>query len=338
MTYVSILSIGFSVFSAILLFGAYLFFLNNVNKSWFAIASCFGVLTCLIILQLGHLDYFLNGTEVLETRWYRAWLLLAPTMFFYFSRATLLPEAKLSPILLLFFFPSTLNFIERTEIVVPLNFLIGMGYALWLAMLIYGLRSQRRRFKAEMFFFSLFTVIALLVLIVGIATPYIDYKYLYFVYTHGIAVSFFLIVAVLIIYPELLNELAEAVKMSYASSTLADVDVEEKIKKLENLMIVDKMYQNENLNLAMVAEELELTPHQLSELVNVKFGMNFSRYIREQRVVAAKKLLVNEPEASVLAIGLETGFKSQSNFYAAFKEITNVSPGSYRKSASNNID
>jgi len=336
MSYVSILSIGFSVISAILLFGAYLFFLNNVNKTWFAVSSCFGVLTCLIIMQLAHLDYFLNGTEVIETRWYRVWLLLAPTMFFYFSRATLLPEAKLSPILLLFFFPSVLNFVERTEILVPLNFLIGMGYALWLAVLLYGMRTQRRRFEAEMFFFSLFTVIALFVLIVGIVTPYIDYKYFYLAYTQGIAISFFLIVAALIIFPELLKELAEVVTMSYASSTLTDIDVEEKIQKLDKLMIVEKMYQNENLNLAMVAEELGLSPHQLSELVNVTFAMNFSRYIREQRVAAAKKLLVNEPDASVLAIGLETGFKSQSNFYVAFKEITNMSPGSYRKSISQN--
>ena len=332
----SILSIGFSVFSAVLLFVAYVFFLSNVNKTWFSVASCFGVLTCLIILQLSHLDYFINDTAVLETRWYRAWLLLAPTMFFFFSRATLLPEAKLSPILLLFFFPSTLNLIDRTEIVVPLNFLIGMGFALWLAFIIFGMRSQRRRFVAEMFFFSLFSLIALLVLVVGIATPYIESRYLYIIYTHGIAISFFLIISALIIFPELLDELAEAVKMSYVSSTLTDVDVEEMIQKLDNLMIIEKMYQNDNLNLAMVAEELKLSPHQLSELVNVKFGINFSRYIRDQRVAAAKKLLVSEPDASVLAIGLETGFKSQSNFYAAFKEITNMSPGSYRKSSSNN--
>jgi hypothetical protein len=48
----------------------------------------------------------------------------------------------------------------------------------------------------------------------------------------------------------------------------------------------------------------------------------------------AKVLLLGEPDSSVLAISLETGFKSQSNFYAAFKEITNQSPGQYRKANS----
>lgn len=75
-----------------------------------------------------------------------------------------------------------------------------------------------------------------------------------------------------------------------------------------------------------------MSSHQLSELINVHFGMGFSRYIREQRVKRAKALLASEPDASILSIGLETGFKSQSNFYAAFKESTGLSPGDYRKS------
>ena len=334
MEILGIFNIGFSIISAAILLTAYLFFLKNINKSWFAMASCAGILLCLSWLQLGHLDYFLHGTDVLHTSWYRFWLFLSPTMFFFFSRATLLPDTRLSPLLLLHFFPSLLNFLVRVEIAVPLIFLIGMGYSVWLANLIFGLRSQRKRFKIEMFFFALFSVTALFVLIFGIALPYIGNAYFYLFYTYSIGVSFILIVAALIVFPDLLGDLAEVAKISYAASTLTDVDVEASLEKLEQLMKQAKMYQNENLSLSMVAHEMDLTPHQLSELVNVQFGMNFSRYIREQRIDAAKKLLAKELDSSVLAIGLETGFKSQSNFYAAFKEITGISPGSYRKSLS----
>ncbi len=59
--------------------------------------------------------------------------------------------------------------------------------------------------------------------------------------------------------------------------------------------------------------------------------MSFSRYIREQRVAAAKALLLANGKQSVLSISLDTGFKSQSSFYAAFKELTGVSPGDFRK-------
>ena len=59
--------------------------------------------------------------------------------------------------------------------------------------------------------------------------------------------------------------------------------------------------------------------------------MSFSRLVRQYRVDAAKAMLIAEPRASVLSVGLSVGFNSQSNFYVAFKEITGVVPGQFRK-------
>jgi len=130
----------------------------------------------------------------------------------------------------------------------------------------------------------------------------------------------------------MLSDIIEVAKISYATSTLTDVNITQCRQKLDGLMKQTKIYQNGNLNLNLLAEQMSLSSHQLSEYINVQFGITFSRYIREQRINIAKQLLVNEPNPSVLAISLETGFKSQSNFYVAFKEITNQSPNSYRKS------
>jgi AraC-like DNA-binding protein len=74
-----------------------------------------------------------------------------------------------------------------------------------------------------------------------------------------------------------------------------------------------------------------ISSHQLSELVNTRLGMGFARYVRECRVRAAKALLVSAPAQSILSISMDTGFRSQSAFYAAFKEVTGQSPGDYRK-------
>ena len=106
------------------------------------------------------------------------------------------------------------------------------------------------------------------------------------------------------------------------------------LKKLESLMVDDNIYRDENLNLSMLAAELDITGHQLSELINSRLGLSFSRYVRQQRVEAAKKLLLADGRQSVLSISLDTGFKSQSSFYAAFKETTGVSPGDFRKQRS----
>jgi AraC-like DNA-binding protein len=58
--------------------------------------------------------------------------------------------------------------------------------------------------------------------------------------------------------------------------------------------------------------------------------MGFSRYVRQRRVEAAKTLLLAAPSQSVLTVGMDTGFRSQSAFYAAFKDVTGQSPGEWR--------
>ncbi len=332
MTTITITGLGFSIFSAIILCFAYLLFFKNLNKSWLAITSCISLLFTLTLLQLHHLDFLLNKSELFESGSYRFWLTMAPPMFYLFSRAILLPGVKNSPLLILHLTPLLLNFIPQYEIAIVLLFVVGTAYSLWFANLIYNLRAQRSRFKVEMFFFGLFAIMAILVLTMGILVPYIDNSYFYYFYANSITLAFLLIVMALISFPDLLNDIAVVASLSYTTSTLKNIDIDEQAKKLDELMRDAKLYQNENLNLAMVADAMALTSHQLSELINVHFGKSFSRYIREQRVTAAKALLASQPEASILAISLETGFKSQSNFYAAFKEIIGMSPGDYRKS------
>ena len=328
---ISILSIGFSAGSALVLFIAYQFFLNNVNKSTAAVISCALLLIAVVGIQVSHLEFFIGDANPLQSQLYRFWLFLVAPMFFFFSRFILLPEAKIPPIMLVHFIPLLLSFFVPVDIAIPLIFMIGSAYCLWLASMVYGLRAQRKRFNIEMFFFGLFSIQAVMVLIFGFAIPYIDVAYFYLIYTNSIGLAFLLIVAALIVFPDLLAELAEVAKISYSASTLADVDVETKLFELEKLIATADIYQNEQLNLALLAEAMDLSSHQLSELINVHYGIGFSRYIRERRVDIAKRLLVDEPDASVLSISLETGFQSQSNFYAAFKEITGEPPGSYRK-------
>lgn len=333
MNIASIITIGFSVVSAAILLTAYLFFLKNVNRKWYAIGSCVGLLGSLCALQFWHLAFFLRGVDVLADPAYRFWLFLAPPMFFFFSRATLLPEAPARPIPLAHLAPLLLNFVPRYEVAIPVVFMLGTAYSFWLSNLILGMREQRKRFKIEIFFYALFSVVAVFVLLLGLSAAYIDHAWFYLFYANSIGMSFILIVGALLVFPDLMAELAEAAKLSYAASTLKDVDINESVDKLHKLMADSRLYQNESLSLAMLAETMELTPHQLSELVNRQFGVNFSRYIREQRVEAAKRILVAQPKASVLSIGLEAGFGTQSSFYAAFNEIAGMSPGAYRKAA-----
>ncbi|RYE00683.1 MAG: AraC family transcriptional regulator, partial [Sphingobacteriales bacterium] len=132
--------------------------------------------------------------------------------------------------------------------------------------------------------------------------------------------------------PSLATEVSEtAQSLSYASSTLNNVNCDAVLSRLTALMEQQRIFVEAGLSLPLLAQQLELSTHQLSELLNSRMGKGFSRFLREARVSAAKTLLVEEPAVSVLAIGLSVGFTSQSTFYDAFREIEGMTPGQFRK-------
>lgn len=328
---VTLLSIGFTVVSAVLLALAYLVFLSNMNKHWTAVVSCLALLFGLCVVQLNHLQYLLDGEQPLRHLSYLLAIFFVPPNFYLFSRAILFANRPFTPWHILHFLPMGLVGVAHLHPLVPfIAFVMGFAYSLWLLTVIRKLKGRRRGYRVEFFFFTLFSAIALVALSFGLAASIFKTGGFYLVYANGITLGFVLVVTTLIVNPSAVENLTEAVKLSYASSTLANVEIGKKQQQLEILMRDRKLYQDESLSLRGLAQELDLSSHQLSELINTHFEMNFSRYIRQQRVDAAKHLLLQDKTASVLSISMEVGFKSQSNFYAAFKEVTGISPGQFR--------
>ncbi|MCH9694291.1 MAG: helix-turn-helix domain-containing protein [Gammaproteobacteria bacterium] len=329
----TVLVVGFSVFSAAILLIAYLFFIKDMRKSAFGMLACAVLLAALSGLQYSHLQFLQHATELFESRFYVAMLLLTPPAFYFFSREILLPESRPTALDIVHLLPLMLSFVMPSKLVIPLALSVGAGYAIWLARIVLGIRRQVRRFKFEVFFFGFFALLATTVLVLAIATPYVSTSLFYLTYANMTGLALILVVAALISFPDLLSDISAAAEMTYAASTLKNIDTAAKLNELERLMGEDKLFQNETLNLGSLADAIDLSPHQLSELINTHFGFGFSRYVRERRVAEARELLLSDKTSSVLSIGLMTGFKSQSNFYTAFREVTGQSPGEYRKNS-----
>ncbi|MBN2158393.1 MAG: AraC family transcriptional regulator [Spirochaetes bacterium] len=133
-------------------------------------------------------------------------------------------------------------------------------------------------------------------------------------------------------HPKILQLLMfEAEKKHCGRSLLEGVDVAALIGRLELLMDRERIYTDDQLTLRDVADELSITPHQLSQLLNERLNTNFNAYINQRRIEAAKNALLNEPEKTVLAISLDVGFNSKSAFYEAFSRFTGLSPQAFRK-------
>lgn len=327
----SILLSGFSAVACLILLSAYLFFLPNMKKNTLSKLACFALLVSLAVLQLAHYSYFITKVPLVSLRSYGLLLTIIPPSFYFFSREILNNEVRYSLLDSLHAVPIFIALLLPISVLPAFAFMFGTAYTFWFARIVVQLRGQGGRFKFELFFFGMFAVMALGALLLGLALPSLDPHIFYVSYANAISIALLMIMSALLFFPDLLSDILLITELTYAKSTLTDVNKHAKLHELESLMLIDKHYQNENLSLAQLAESLELSPHQLSELINTHFDYGFPRYIREQRVNEAKRLLISEPNSSVLSISMETGFKSQSNFYTAFKEITGISPGQFRK-------
>jgi len=133
-------------------------------------------------------------------------------------------------------------------------------------------------------------------------------------------------------YPDFLQMLSMKVKRGiYSRSLLKGLDVDRYMLELENLMTEKKIYRDDEINLADTAISLGITHHQLSQLLNERLSMNFNTYINSYRIEDAKKLLIANPDRTVLTIAYEVGFNSKSSFYESFTKITGITPVEYRK-------
>jgi AraC-like DNA-binding protein len=332
MSAIALLFIGFSVFSAFLLAVTHF---RKANYSEQSGARAMGLLlvAALAGLQVAHWGWLYLDQPWANSAAYRVLLFAVAPAFWGFSRPLL--EANegggFRPADLAHALPMAAAPWLADDLALPLAFLVGAGYLLALARDLHGLRRQREAFAREIALLGGIFAIAVGVAFLGLLQARLPDKLFFVLYAIAIGLAFLLVQIALGLRPQLSAEVAETVKAGYANSTLTRVDCDACLVRLDALMTDERVYEDAALSLAGLAERLDLTAHQLSELINVHRGKSFSRYLREIRVAAAGEMLCAEPSASVLSVGLSVGFSAQSNFYEAFREIEGTTPGQYRK-------
>jgi len=123
----------------------------------------------------------------------------------------------------------------------------------------------------------------------------------------------------------------EIAKAQYSKSHLSSVDLEDLGRRLESIMRDEKIYCDEDLTLKRLADNLEVTSHQLSEFINVKIGKSFKSFVNMYRVREAVSLIELDENRNILDIAFSSGFNSKTAFYKIFTEETGITPAEYRK-------
>ena len=331
MTALALLLAGFSLFSALTIALTH-FRQENYLGNEFSRLMGLTLLLALGDLQLAHFAWLYLDQPWVSSLPYRLALYAVAPAFFLFSHPLLRPATPpRRPMLFLHALPILVSPLLPADLALPLAFVVGAGYLLWLAYSLHALRRERANFRLEMILLGAVFAIAIAVSALGLFQAALPEKLFFSLYAISIGAAFLLVQTTLGLRPQLSAEVSDAVQTTYANSTLTNVDCAAALAALDALMLGERIYEDAELSLPRLAARLELSTHQLSELMNSRLGKGFSRYLRELRVGAAKAMLSDEPSASVLSVGLSVGFTSQSNFYEAFREIEGMTPGQYRK-------
>ncbi|WP_256009620.1 helix-turn-helix domain-containing protein [Desertivirga xinjiangensis] len=118
----------------------------------------------------------------------------------------------------------------------------------------------------------------------------------------------------------------------YKKSALSEKVLAEYEKKLEILMLEEKVYLKTDLSLEGLAAELKIPKHHVTQLFNVHIGKNFYQYINEYRVDHACGLLQSEPKnIKIDELAFLSGFNSKVSFNRYFKKQMDCTPSEFRE-------
>lgn len=122
----------------------------------------------------------------------------------------------------------------------------------------------------------------------------------------------------------------------YANKKIVDEYALPLTERLRKIITEQELYKNPDLKLNDLAKKINISSHQLSQLLNDNLGKSFAAYINEYRIAEACKMIVNDQGIKLEAIGYEVGFNSKSTFYTAFKKHQNTTPTRYKEQLSAN--
>lgn len=108
-------------------------------------------------------------------------------------------------------------------------------------------------------------------------------------------------------------------------------ETKEQLNLLQAFMENEKPYINTDLSLQSLADDLNLSRHQVSNLINQQHHKNFYEFVNSYRVEEVK-FLMQQPEnqnIKLMSLAYDAGFNSKSSFNRTFKQVTEMTPSQY---------
>lgn len=120
----------------------------------------------------------------------------------------------------------------------------------------------------------------------------------------------------------------------YARSTLKRTELEAMYAALMRALDgPPALYLRLDLTLGELCTAAQVQPHHASQALSEIGGKSFHEIVATRRVAEAQRRLLDPANIGVAveAIGMESGFRSRSAFYTAFKAATGATPAEFRR-------
>lgn len=128
------------------------------------------------------------------------------------------------------------------------------------------------------------------------------------------------------------EELPVEESKSEAAAAEDELSAEEKDAILSALdsWIEKRGFSNQDVSLAKLAHSIGVPTTMLSRYIGICHGVTFRVWLSKIRIEEAKRILINNPEATIEYVAEECGFSSRSYFQNLFKAETGFTPREWR--------
>jgi len=297
-----------------------------------------GCILSVILFSIGDDNYNLLFEN---TKWYLFHEPLIITFFFLLVRYINSERKVIEKFDFIFFLPyglfilfetlSNSNNFQSNSLVKIIGDFIELSFIIMLLYCVYDV-FKHRKVKWLFVFLVPFTSFYILDELSGILTN--SAKSFWSLDSYGVflivILLFYFVTYKLIFTPK---NILPTVDYKYKSSKLAKTELESIQIEINRLMIEEKLFKKQKLNVDQVASRLQISKQQLSEVLNVHMQIRFQDLLNQYRVEEFINCLYQDDykNYSLLGLATEVGFSSKSSFNATFKKIKGVTPSQYKK-------
>ena len=131
---------------------------------------------------------------------------------------------------------------------------------------------------------------------------------------------------------DILNQNIEFSSKYKKSGLTPDLSLELR-NSLLKLLNEEKIFKVSNITLEILAERLETSRHNASQVINEHFNINFFELINKYRIEEAKHILSLKSGKSmnIIDVAYEVGYNNKVTFNKSFKKETSLTPSQYRE-------